>query len=281
MRRVLAQAEQRKVRREQALRRLVQARPAAPKGLVTTLRRKAHQQALLAWEAAKETATRLVEQAKRLAGRLLEAARPERLAAWARDHLQREQPGRDRSDSALTAPAKPPPSLSLLQAKQAKLPDVSRYSIEDQYRLYSHIVDQLKGVGQKKVERVAAKVAKRLERRETLARWSQADQPQKPRGLLAAFKKREYDEAVKAYWQRQRRDGSLVEQAAKLEKKVLEATHRSENWAVRKLRSLQPEFVDRVERYVRGYNQRVQIAELEARQKLQRERGIEGPERSR
>ncbi len=73
----------------------------------------------------------------------------------------------------------------------------------------------------------------------------------------------------------------LVEQADKLKKKVLEASHRSENWAARTLHGLQPEFVDRVERYVRGYNQRVQIAELEARQKLQRERGIEGPERSR
>ena len=124
-------------------------------------------------------------------------------------------------------------------------------------------------------------MAKRLERRETLARWSEADRPQKPQGLLAAFKKGQYDQAVKAYGQRQRRDRTLVEQADKLNKKVLEAAHRSENWAARTLHDLQPEFVDRVERYVRGYNQRVQMAELEARQKLQRERGIEGPERSR
>ena len=78
-----------------------------------------------------------------------------------------------------------------------------------------------------------------------------------------------------------RRDRTLVDQADKLQKKVLEATHRSESWAARKLYSLQPELVDRVERYVRGRNQQVQIAELEAKRKLQRERGIDGPELSR
>lgn len=282
VRRVLAQAEQRKARREQALWRLIQARREAPQGLVVNLQRKGHQQALLAWEVAKEAATKLVEQARRLAARLLEAAKPERLAAWARDHLQREQPGRGALDRAAASPAQPQQSPSLPQpARQAKRPDISRYSIEDQYRLYRHFVDQLTTVGREKVQRVAGKVAKRLERRQTLARWSEADRPSKPHGLLAAFKKGEYDRAVKDYWQRQRRDRTLVEQAAKLQKKVLEATHRSESWAVRKLRSLQPEFTDRVERYVDSYNRRGQLAELEASRKLQRERGIDGPEKAR
>ena len=282
VRRVLAQADQRKARREQALRRLVQARPEAPQGpqgLGATLQRKGHQQALLAWETAKEAAAKLVEQAKRLAARLLEAAKPERLAAWAREHLQHGQPGRGVSDRAPAALAKQPqppqPPQPPQLSRHAKLPDVSRYSIEDQYRLYSQIVGQLKAAGQEKVQRLAAKGAKRLERRQAQATWSEADRPQKPRGLLAAFKKSEYDQAVKAYWQRQRRDRLLVEQAAKLQKKVLEATHRSENWAVRKLRSLQPEFTQRVERYVDGYNLQVQVAELEAGRKLQQERGIE------
>lgn len=44
--------------------------------------------------------------------------------------------------------------------------------------------------------------------------------PQKPQGPLAAFKKRQYDGAVKAYGQRQRRDRTLIEQADKLKKKV-------------------------------------------------------------
>ena len=285
VRRVLAQAEQRKVRREEVLRRLVQTRPDVPQGLVATLQRKGHQgqqHALLAWEGAKEAVAKLVEQAKRLVVRLLEAARPERLAAWARDHLQGEQLVRGVSERVPAATAKQPRSpLPPQPARQAKLPDLSGYSIEDQYRLYSHLVDQLKAVGQKKVRRVAVKVAKRLERRQTLASWSEADRPQKPHGLLAAFKKSEYDQAVKAYWQRQRRDQSLVEQAAKLEKSVLEATHRSENWAVRKLRSLQPEFTERVERYVEDYNRQVRMKELEATRKLQQERGIEGPQRSR
>lgn len=176
----------------------------------------------------------------------------------------------------------PRPQQRLPQpAEQPTLLNVDRYPMKDQYRFYNDMMDRLEAVGKVKVQRVAAKVAKRLERRETLARWSEADRPQKPQGLLAAFKKSEYDEAVKAYWQRQRRDRSLVEQATKLQKDVLVAIHRSENWAVRKLYDLQPEFVDRVKSYVRGRDQAVQMAELEARRKLQRERGIEGPERSR
>ena len=242
---------------------------------------KAHQQALLAWEAAKEAATKLVEQARRLAARLLEAAKPERLAAWARDYLQLHQSGRGAVDRVPVASALQPRSPSLPQpARQAK-PDISRYSIEDQYRLYRHLVGQLTTVGQEKVQRVAGKVAKRLERRQTLARWSEADRPLKPQGLLVAFKKGEYDRAVKDYWRRQRRDRTLIEEATKLQTKVLEATHRSENWAVRKLRSLQPEFTDRVERYVDSFNRRGQLAELEASRKLQRERGIDGPEKTR
>lgn len=274
---VLAQAEQRKARREDALRQLVQARPEAPQGLMATLQRKGHQQALLAWESAKVAAAKLVEQARLLAVRLLEATRSERLTAWARDHLQRGQPDRSKTERVPAAPAEPPPQPS----RQAKLSDLSGYSMEDQYRLYQRFVDQLKVVGQEKVNRVAARVARRLERRQTQASWSEADRPDKPRGLLSVFKKGEYDREVQAYWERQRRDRALVEQAARLQKKVLEATHRSENWAVRKLHSLQPEFVDRVERHVRGHNQRVQMAELEAQQRRQRERGLDGPQKTR
>ena len=282
MERVWARARLRQGRREQALRTLVQARPEATPDLVGTLQLKIHQQALLAWEAAKERATKLVAQAKQLAVRLLEAARPARVAAWARDHLQRGRSNQSGVEPAPTATERTPQSLQPTQPPRGlKLPDVSRYSSEDQYRLYNRIVDELKAHRQGRVQRVAANVAKRLERRETLARWSEADRPQKPQGLLAAFKKGQYDEAVKVYWQRQRRDRTLVEQADKLKKNVLKASHLSESWAAQTLHDLQPEFVDRVERYVRGYNQGVQIAELEARQKLQRERGIEGPELSR
>jgi len=284
LRRVLTRAEQRQARRAQALQQLVQTRPEAPQGFAATLQRKAHQQALLAWEMAKEAATKLVEQAKRLVVRLLEAARPERLVAWA--YLKRGQPAKEASSRAPAAPAKQaqlPPLLSqpLQPARQIKLPDVSRSSLEDQYRFYNHIMDQLQAVGQEKVQRVAAKGAKRLERRQAQASQSEGDQPPRPQGLLAAFKKSEYDRAVKAYWQRLRQGRTLVEQATKLQKNVLEATHRSENWAVRKLRSLQPEFVERVKHYVDNKNLQVRMKELEARRKLQQERGIDGPKKSR
>lgn len=52
VRRVLVQAEQRQARREQALRRLVQARPEVPQGLVAIQQHRGHEQAMLAWEIA-------------------------------------------------------------------------------------------------------------------------------------------------------------------------------------------------------------------------------------
>jgi len=273
---VLAHAEQRQARREKALQRLVQGRPEAPQGLVATLQRKGHEQALRAWEAAKEMATKLVEQAKRLTERLLAALRPERVTSWA--YLKSALPGKELSRQAPAVAESPrPPQPS----KLPQLPNVNRAPIEEQYRVYGHILDQLKGVGQVKVQRVAAKVARRVERRQTQADWSQADQPSKPHGLLAAFKKREYDEAFKAYWRRLRHDRTLVEQATKLQTKVQEATYQSEGWAVRKLHSMQPEFAERVESYVRGYNLQLRMAELEAQRKLKLERGIKGPQQSR
>lgn len=60
----------------------------------------------------------------------------------------------------------------------------------------------------------------------------------------------------------------------------MEAIHRSENWAVRKLRSLQPEFTKRVKRCVDSYILKVQMAELEARRKVQRDREIDGPRKA-
>jgi len=276
VRKALAHAERRQARREKALQRLVQGRPEAPQGLVATLQRKGHEQALRAWEAAKEVATKLVEQARRLAKRLLAAVQPERVTSWA--YLKSALPAKELSRQApgVVEPSRPPQPSRLPQ-----LPNVNRASIEEQYRVYGHILDQLKAVGQVKVQRVAAKVAKRLERRQTRAGWSQADQPPKPHGLLAAFKKGEYDQAVKVYWKRLRHDRTLVEQATKLQTEVQKATYQSEGWAVRKLHNMQPEFAERVESYVRSHNLQVRMAKLEAQRKLKLERGIEGPQMSR
>ena len=74
----------------------------------------------------------------------------------------------------------------------------------------------LEVAGKRKVQRVAAKVAQRLERRQSQATQSKDDPLHKPRGLWAAFKESEYGRAVKAYWQRLRQDRNLVEEAAKL-----------------------------------------------------------------
>ena len=90
--RVLDKAHKRQERRDQAYGAIVKAPPPAPKGLLATFQQKGHQQALLAWQASKDAAAKLVEQAKRLAARLLEAAWPQRLAEWTREHLRRREP---------------------------------------------------------------------------------------------------------------------------------------------------------------------------------------------
>jgi len=95
--RVLVRAQEREERRDSAYQAIAKAEPAAPKGLLDTFQQKAHAQALAAWQAAKDAAAKLVEQAKRLATRILELAEPQRLAAWAHDHLRRQRPDRVQS----------------------------------------------------------------------------------------------------------------------------------------------------------------------------------------
>jgi len=90
--RVLVRAQEREERREKGYQAIAKAEPVEPKGLLDALQQKGHQQALAAWQAAKDAAARLVEQAKRLATRILELAEPQRLAAWAHAHLRRERP---------------------------------------------------------------------------------------------------------------------------------------------------------------------------------------------
>lgn len=90
--RILVRAQEREDRRDKAYQALAKAEPVAPKGLLDAFQQKGHQQALAAWQAAKDAAAKLVEQAKRLATRLLELAEPQRLAAWAHDHLRRGRP---------------------------------------------------------------------------------------------------------------------------------------------------------------------------------------------
>ncbi len=90
--RVLVRAQEREERRDKAYQAIARAEPAAPKGLLDAFQQKAHEQALAAWQVSKDAAAKLVEQAKRLATRLLELAEPQRLAAWAHDHLRRVRP---------------------------------------------------------------------------------------------------------------------------------------------------------------------------------------------
>ncbi|NUZ09064.1 MobQ family relaxase [Piscinibacter koreensis] len=83
VRRVLAKAEQRRARREEAYRKLAQTRPQAPRGLLAVFQQKGHQAAMAGWERAKALGWKLAEQAKQLAQRLREVASPERVRQWA------------------------------------------------------------------------------------------------------------------------------------------------------------------------------------------------------
>ena len=90
--RVLDKAHKRQERRDKAYGAIVKAAPAAPKGLLATFQQKGHQQALVVWQASKDAAAKLVEQAKRLGQRLLEASGAKRLVDWAQETLKRQQP---------------------------------------------------------------------------------------------------------------------------------------------------------------------------------------------
>ena len=90
--RVLDKAHKRQERRDKAYGAIVKAAPAAPKGLLASFQQKGHQQALLAWQATKDAAAQLIEQAKRLSARLLQASGAQRLRDWAQEKLKRLQP---------------------------------------------------------------------------------------------------------------------------------------------------------------------------------------------
>lgn len=86
MRRILAKAQRREARREEALGQLGLAQPKAPRGLLAGLQRKGHEQAVVVWEGAKALATQLAREAKELAQRLLrDIGQPEWVRQWLRE----------------------------------------------------------------------------------------------------------------------------------------------------------------------------------------------------
>ena len=124
--RVLARAQLREQRREKAHRAVQERSPVTPQGLLTVLQQKGHQQALLAWQAAKEAAAKLVEQAKKLGERLLEASGVKQLMAWSQEMLQLQQPElvRRRDElvrkSEVRSPAPQPQKASQIESESAE-----------------------------------------------------------------------------------------------------------------------------------------------------------------
>ena len=89
--RVLAKAQMREQRREKAYRAVQERSPMLPQGLVATIQQKGYQ-VVLAWQAAAKAAAKLVEQAKALGQRLLEASGAKQLMAWSQEMLRLQQP---------------------------------------------------------------------------------------------------------------------------------------------------------------------------------------------
>ena len=90
--RVLRRAQERQERRQHVLEAIAARQPEAPQGRVASWTQKSYEEAMRAWEWSKVAASRLVEQAQRLAARIAQAAHPQRLAEWAQGHLRRERP---------------------------------------------------------------------------------------------------------------------------------------------------------------------------------------------
>ena len=99
---------------------------------------------------------------------------------------------------------------------------------------------------QEEVQRVADKALVRQNRREQLAKQLESRKPEPPRGLLAVWKQRAFDEA-RGVWERQaRRIDKLVRQAEALRTGTLKAVAQARDWALDRLTRIEPELVKRV-----------------------------------
>ena len=89
---VLKLAAAREARRQRELEFLVQNEPQAPNLAAAPWAQKGYEELCKTWERSRAALAKLVEQAKQLAERLLDAAQPERLVKWAQGYLMRERP---------------------------------------------------------------------------------------------------------------------------------------------------------------------------------------------
>ena len=303
---VLAQAEQRETRRQKAHQVLLRSAPVAPQGVMAVFQQRGHQQALAAWNAAKEAAAKLAEQAKQLVRRLRELMGPARVLAWSRAKVEKE---RAKAQTPVQAPvpaaeaarnrgAEHPKELTALQPGVARQAPQSaratstpvkavepvkaqelRYtdlSIEDQVRLFKAITDRLQVDRLEKLRVTERKALKRRERRELRAARVAELRPAKPQGLFAAFKQKEYEEDLKRWRGRKGYVDRLVKQSVELKDRLETARFLALDWAVKVVEKQEPKFYQNVYRYVREQKSKrleQEMREMEIRRSLDRGRG--------
>ena len=98
---VLIKAQVREQRREKAHQAIEERAPVPPRGFVDSVQQKCHQQAVLTWQAAKETAAELVEQARKVGQRLIEASGIKQLIEWSQETLKQQPELVERRDEAV------------------------------------------------------------------------------------------------------------------------------------------------------------------------------------
>lgn len=175
-------------------------------------------------------------------------ARIERLAVQktARAHAERQL------EQARAAPQKP---------KLAELP------MADQAKAFDMALEKLSTERQKKADRVAAKTAKRQERRERAVQAVLRQKPEQPRGMLASFKQRAFNEAMDTFKPVYARARKLADQAGALRDKVSKAAASVYSWAHAKLEKANPGLADRVQ----AHRKAERLAEFR-RQEAEREK---------
>ena len=299
---VLAQAEQRETRRQKAHQVLLRAAPVAPQGVMAVFQQRGHEQALAAWNAAKEAAAKLAEQARQLVRRLRELVAPERILAWSRMKVEERSAKagaaavvRNRLEERPREPAAMQPSSAALAPESARAgrmpteaakpvkaetPHYAKLSLEDRVFVVKEIVERLKAERLQRLSSVEQKTMKRQKRREGYVPRLARLRPVAPTGMFAGFKQKGYEEESRRWWERTLYVNRLVEQSVALNNRIETDRLRVTDWALKVVKRADPGLYQSVETYFgeqRSKRFEQQMREMEISRS--RDRGRDGPQR--
>ena len=133
------------------------------------------------------------------------------------------------------------------EARQTAVKPLEALPMADQVKAWEAALKKAQVAREQRLARVSQKAHDRYQRRYQVAEQLRRDQPEAPRGMLAAFKQRTYKEAVAAWGESFARAGKLEEQAAALCSRVGQAWEKAKSWAYDKLSQAHPELAKRVQ----------------------------------